>query len=75
MNDDPYSMLAEINSCISTVAKRQYGLFKMVSFLENCSSSQECSYLEQHCSFWLKTLFQIFEVRFFIKKLIENIIF
>ena len=34
----------------------------MALYLENCKSNQERSILEHNCSFWMKTLFQIFEV-------------
>lgn len=81
MNDENQSLIAEINSSLSLAAKRyfifnlkklysdhflrQNGLFKMISFLETCTSSHECTLLEQNCPFWIRTIFQIFEVNFF----------
>ncbi|RNA08065.1 proline- glutamic acid- and leucine-rich 1 isoform X1 [Brachionus plicatilis] len=66
MNDENQSLIAEINSSLSLAAKsdhflRQNGLFKMISFLETCTSSHECTLLEQNCPFWIRTIFQIFE--------------
>jgi hypothetical protein len=42
--------------------KRQHGLLKLASFLEICSSTHERTLFEKNCLFWIKTLFQIFEV-------------
>lgn len=61
MLEDPQSLVTEINGCISQASKRQQGLLKLSSFLENCQFYEEIILLEKSSSFWIKTLLQIFE--------------